>query len=288
MSLTTRLLETGPQKFHALQILFVRQVITAAGCFLWMWYHRVPHAPLGVKEVRWLLVARGLGGFFGVFGLYYSLMYLDLSDATVITFLAPIVATWACSVVPVLKEPFTRHEFGAAVVSFTGVVLIARPGSLFASPTGDMVGEERQVDGEEATPHQRLVAILVALVGVLGAVRILLPHAPKIIPLTTTMQATAFTTIRWIGKRAHPLIAVNYFASWCVIVALVSLLTVPQIGGIIWPVSWYQWLLLGGIGVTGFITQFCLTSGLQLEKAGRGTNMVSLLVIGGEERADEE
>lgn len=179
MALTARLLEIGPQKFHALQILFVRQTITAAGCFLWMWYRSVPHAPLGAKEVRWLLVARGLGGFWGVFGLYYSLTYLDLSDATVITFLAPIVATWACSVVPALKEPFTKHEFGAAMVSFVGVVLIARPGSLFASSAGEVVAEEKkknQGGGEDVTPHQRLVAILVALVGVLGAVSILLPQ----------------------------------------------------------------------------------------------------------------
>lgn len=258
MSVTVRLLETGPQKLQALQILFVRQTITMAGCLLWMWYNSIPHAPLGVKEVRWLLVARGLGGFWGVFGLYYSLTYLDLSDAKVITFLAPIVATLACSIVPALKEPFTRHEFGAAIVSLTGVVLISRPGSLFASPVGDAAVEEEGKEkqgGEEVTPHQRMVAILVALVGVLGA-------------------ATAFTTIRWIGKRAHPLIAVNYFASWCAVVSLVSLLAVPQIGGIIWPVSWYQWLLLSGIGISGFIMQFCLTAGLQIEKAGRGTNMI--------------
>jgi len=155
-----------------------------AGCLLWMWYNSIPHAPLGVKEVRWLLVARGLGGFWGVFGLYYSLAYLDLSDAKVITFLAPIVATLACSIVPALKEPFTRHEFGAAIVSLTGVVLISRPGSLFASPVGDAAVEEEGKEkqgGEEVTPHQRGVAILVALVGVLGAVGILLPG---LVPLT--------------------------------------------------------------------------------------------------------
>ena len=259
MSLTARLLETGPQKFHALQILFVRQTITAAGCFLWMYVNSVPDAPLGAKSVRWLLVARGLGGFWGVFGLYYSLTYLDLSDATVITFLAPVVATWACSVVPALREPFTRHEFFAGLVSFLGVVLIARPGSLFSHGGSVELDEEakegQQGGGVVVTPRQRLVAVLVALVGVFGA-------------------ATAFTTIRWIGKRVHPLIAVNYFASWCAIVSLACLLFLPSIGGIIWPVTLRAWALLIGIGVSGFVMQFCLTSGLQLEKAGRGTNMV--------------
>ncbi len=30
-----------------------------------MWWVQVPHAPIGSKEVRLLLVARALGGFFG-------------------------------------------------------------------------------------------------------------------------------------------------------------------------------------------------------------------------------
>ena len=39
--------------------------ITAAMCYLYMWWTNVKHAPLGKREVRWLLVARGLTGFFG-------------------------------------------------------------------------------------------------------------------------------------------------------------------------------------------------------------------------------
>ena len=34
-------------------------------CLVYMWWAQVPHAPLGVKEVRYLLLARGFGGFFG-------------------------------------------------------------------------------------------------------------------------------------------------------------------------------------------------------------------------------
>ena len=37
---------------------------------LYMWRTKVAEFPLGKPEVRVLLVARGLGGFFGVFGLY--------------------------------------------------------------------------------------------------------------------------------------------------------------------------------------------------------------------------
>lgn len=87
----------------------------------------VPDPFLGPKEVRLLLVCRGFVGkvlisdrsiatnspgstfrFFGLFGVYYSLQYLSLSDATVLTFLAPICTAVAGSLL--LGENFTRRE----------------------------------------------------------------------------------------------------------------------------------------------------------------------------------
>jgi len=44
--------------------------ITVLLAMLYMWYTRTPHFPFGPREVRLLLIARGMGGFFGVFGLY--------------------------------------------------------------------------------------------------------------------------------------------------------------------------------------------------------------------------
>jgi hypothetical protein len=35
-----------------------------------MYFTSVPDFPLGKKEVRWLLVLRGLGGFVGIYGFY--------------------------------------------------------------------------------------------------------------------------------------------------------------------------------------------------------------------------
>ncbi|KAK6510071.1 hypothetical protein TWF481_004784 [Arthrobotrys musiformis] len=275
MSVITRLLETGfDTEFHALQILFTRQVISVVLCSAYMHYTQVPHFPLGPKGVRWLLVARGVGGFFGVFGLYYSLTYLDVSDATVITFLAPSVAGFACYLI--LKEPFTKTEMLGGLVSLLGVILIARPTVLFsggASPENPQdqgstgsggtepspTQEGIRLDVGEATPAQRFTAIMVALLGVLGA-------------------ASAYTTIRWIGKRAHPLISVNYFSAWCVIVSFFGLLVLPGIGFKA-PQTFLQWLLLLGIGVCGFCMQFLLTAAIQRERAGLVTHMVYAQMI---------
>jgi drug/metabolite transporter (DMT)-like permease len=243
--------------------------ITVVLASLYMYYKKIPDFPFGVREVRPLLVARGLGGFFGVFGMYYSLLYLPLADATVITFLAPSIACWACSFI--LKEPFTRMEQIAAYVSLFGVVLIARPASLFtghnastppASGDADVApltnGTSQAVhsayDYSSVTPSQRAKGVAVAMLGVLGA-------------------ASAYTTLRWIGKRAHALISVNYFATWCTIVSITMMLTLPGVGFLL-PANLKEWSYLFFLGTCGFIMQFLLAAGLQYEKSSRATNMV--------------
>ncbi|KAI6823608.1 hypothetical protein KC340_g5021 [Hortaea werneckii] len=275
MNVTTRLLEVegnNGKGLHPFQILFARMSITVVLASGYMYYRKTPYFPLGMPEVRWLLVARGFGGFFGVFGMYYSLLYLPLADATVITFLAPSLACWACSIL--INEPFGRLEQIAGLVSLVGVALIARPTSLFAafaskdSPpatgnsdvmpggnsTGAASGEDADASSyEDVTPEQRLAAVGIALVGVLGA-------------------ATAYTTIRWIGKRAHPLISVNYFAVWSTIVSTFMMLVLPDVGFLL-PADAKEWAYLIFLGTCGFIMQFLLAAGLAYEKSSRATNM---------------
>jgi drug/metabolite transporter (DMT)-like permease len=270
MNLAARFLELEGQGMHPFQILFARMGLTTILSCIYMYKTKVPHFPLGPREVRWLLVARGLSGFFGIYGIWYSIMYLPLAEATVITFLAPSVSGYICHVL--LHDPFTRKEQMASFVALAGVIFIARPTALFASSQPSAVDvavaaanattPETHLDlGQEATPSQRLIAIGVALMGVLGA-------------------SGAFTTIRWIGKRAHPLISVNYFSTWCTIVSLTVLLVAPALDigqpeiRFALPSSIRQWLLLIFLGVCGFIMQFMLTSGIGGEKSNRATAMV--------------
>ncbi|KAF2431928.1 hypothetical protein EJ08DRAFT_586544 [Tothia fuscella] len=274
MNVTTRILElegNNGKGMHPFQILFARMTITVFLASAYMYWKKTPHFPFGAREVRPLLVARGIGGFFGVFGMYYSLMYLPLADATVITFLAPSIACWACSYL--IKEPFTRMEQIAALVSLFGVVLIARPTSLFQSASKDAPPPASGTDGvvarsmnatnapvsdrfnyDHVTPQQRAMAVGFAMLGVLGA-------------------ACAFTTIRWIGKRAHPLLSVNYFATWCTIVSTVMMFALPGVGFLL-PANFKEWCYLFFLGICGFIMQYLLAAGLQYEKSSRATNMV--------------
>ena len=111
----------------------------------------------------------------------------------------------------------------------------------------------------ETTANQRLTAVGVGLLGVMGA-------------------ASAFTTIRWIGKRAHPMLSVNYFATWTTLVSAVVLLLYPGIDFQL-PANLREWGLLFFLGVSGFIMQILFTTGLQQEKNSRATSMVYTQMI---------
>ena len=221
--------------------------ITVVIASTYMWTKKIEHFPFGAKGVRWLLMARGFGGFFGVFGMYYSLLYLPLADATVVTFLSPVIACAACAYL--IKEPFTRMEQVAALLSLMGVVLIARPTAIFsyfqstatpmASGTPEFIPTlNATIEASDAgsyanvTPAQQAMAVGVAMVGVLGG-------------------ATVITTLRWIGQRAHPLITVNYFATWVVVVSGISSALIPSIGFAM-PSSLSDWGYLFFLGTCGF------------------------------------
>ncbi|KAK9419697.1 hypothetical protein SUNI508_07183 [Seiridium unicorne] len=264
MTMTTRLLETGFEtKFHALQIIFVRMLATAILGSLYMWINKVPDFPFGDRKVRGLLVLRGFAGFLGLFCSYYSLTYLNISDSTVISFIVPTLTAFICFVA--LKEPFTPQEALAGVVAFVGVLFIARPTFLFPAPDGQEDANRLQaaaaadspaglVPAVPVTPAERSLAVFLGVVGTFGA-------------------ATAYSTIRVIGKRAHSLVSVNYFAVVATVGSCIVILVHPDLE-FKKPQSVAQWVLLSAIGVAGFLLQFLLTEGLKREKGGRATNLI--------------
>ncbi|TGJ80252.1 hypothetical protein E0Z10_g8524 [Xylaria hypoxylon] len=283
----------SPNQFHALHIIFVRMLATAILGTLYMWYSRVPDFPFGPRNMFGLLVMRGAAGFFGLFGLYCqarlflteymdepgadwssfpidSLSYLEISDATAISFLVP---TWTAILCYVwLKEPYRIQEAFSGIISLAGVLLIARPAFLFGGssvivPDGNATMTVFVVDGsQEGSPvvgspssPQRTLAIIFSIIGTLAA-------------------ATAYSTIRVIGKRVHSLISVNYFAGWSTLVSGLIILAHPDLHFIL-PQGALQWILLLIIGVAGFLLQFLLTEGLQREKGGRATNMTYFQMV---------
>src|SRR5450432_3315507 len=89
--------------------------------------------------------------------------------------------------------------------------MIARPTSFFsalshAEPTTPSNSTTPESSFPTPTSTQRLSAVGVAMLGVLGS-------------------AGAFTSIRWIGSRAHPLLSVNYFSVFCTLISILALST---------------------------------------------------------------
>lgn len=201
-----------------------------------------------------------------------SLSWLNISDATVITFLVPTLTALVCFVW--LREPFTVREALAALIAFSGVLLVARPTWLFPTPPVDPITGEPEpsvlslffgptsapaTTPAPVTPQQRTLAVLAGILGAFGA-------------------STAYATIRVIGTRAHSLISVNYFAAIATIGSALVLLIHPDLQFVM-PESAAQWGLIAVIGLTGFLLQFLLTEGLQREKAGRATNLMYLQLV---------
>lgn len=242
------------------QLIFARMSLTYICAIFYMWYNNVPDFLLGPKEVRGLLLVRSSVGFMGLFSIYYSLQYLPLSDATVLTFLTPcftLVLGWLF-----LGESFTRREALAGLVALLGVVFIARPLSLFGTsdPTTIIQPPSNSTMtpiSDEPTQAQRLSAVLISLLGVVGA-------------------GGAYVTIRYIGKRAHALISVSMFSLVACLFSLGGLIITRE--KVVVPRGRpLAYLLI--LGVSGFVAQFLLTMGLQREKAGRGSTAMYLQLL---------
>ncbi|KAI4623070.1 hypothetical protein J4E83_004460 [Alternaria metachromatica] len=260
MNTAAKLLANDPSiEFHALQIIFIRMLCTTIICSIYSWYHAVPDFPFGQKGIKGLLILRGTAGFVGLFGLYYSLSWLEFSDATVITFLIPTMTAIVCFLW--LREPFTWKEALCSFVAFCGVLFVARPPWLFPASHSRPIADDS--DGHAPLPstttEQRALAILIAILGTLGA-------------------STAYATIRVIGKRAHSLISVNYFSLIATIASFVLILVHPSLHFVM-PKTLGQWGLIAIIGLFGFLLQFLLTEGLQREKGGRATNLTYLQLV---------
>ncbi|KAF8881634.1 hypothetical protein BD779DRAFT_1675384 [Infundibulicybe gibba] len=214
----------------------------------------VPDPFLGPKGVRILLACRGSSAFLGLFGVYYSLQYLSLSDATVLMFLAPLCTAIAGSLL--LNEKFSAREALAGMFSLFGVILIARPAFIFGVSLSQ--GRALMSVVEKSTSSQRLGAVGVALVGVLGA-------------------AGAHISVRAIGKRAHPLHSLTSFSMHSTIVSAAYMIATKS--PFVTPTH-LDWLgLLTLIGIFGLIAQVLLIMGLQRETASRGTLAIYTQVI---------
>ncbi|KAE8223126.1 hypothetical protein CF319_g3790 [Tilletia indica] len=110
-------------------------------------------------------------------------------------------------------------------------------------------------DTSKVTEPERVLAVAIALLGVLGS-------------------AGAYTSLRCIGHRASPTHSVAYFSSWSLLVASLGMVITGQPFIIPRDVRWGLLMIL--IGLCGLVAQILAAMGLAREKAGRATVAVYL------------
>ncbi|KAI0274071.1 hypothetical protein BGY98DRAFT_1099247 [Russula aff. rugulosa BPL654] len=212
------------ERVPVLELIWVRMAVTYVCCVAYMYWRKIPDPFLGPKGVRPLLLFRGYTGFTSLSGMYFSLQYLSLSDAVVLKFLAPILTGF--SGVIFLRESLSLKEVVAGICSFGGVILIARPQVLFGAPLEN--------PSEVVTSGQRMFSVTAALIGVLGG-------------------TGSYTLLRAIGKRAHALHVLCFFASQCVLISTICMI-VFKVHPVI-PTRGLWVLLMFFIGIFGLIAQ---------------------------------
>lgn len=84
--------------------------------------------------------------------------------------------------------------------------------------------------------------------------------------------------IRVIGNRAHALISINYFAFISTVGSAGILLITPGVGFKA-PQGVREWTLLIILGILGFVLQFLLTAGLQLDRSSKATSMLYTQIV---------
>ncbi|KAL1636394.1 hypothetical protein SLS58_009813 [Diplodia intermedia] len=191
-----------------------------------------------------------------------ALQYLPLAETTVISFLTPMMIPWAGALL--FHERLSKKVVLAGLVSFVGVIIIARPPWLFPSTTTTSHDDNDGVDDDDdsnpaAGAAMRTLAVSLLLMGAVTA-------------------TVSYTIIRGIGHRAHALISVNYYSLVSTGGSAAFLLFAPGVDFRL-PADARQWALLAVIGASGFFLQFLLTAGLQHDRSALATTMMYSQVL---------
>lgn len=218
------------------QLICMRMAITGATALIYMWYKSIPHYFWGPPGTRLLLLCRAVMGFLNIALVYYQIQYLSLPNSAIIQFLSPLVTCVAARIF--LKEPYYWQQALASVVSFIGVIVIARPHWLF----GGYANEDQMASDS----IHRMWAVIAGLGNV-------------------ACSAAIMIVLRIIGDRIHPLASVSSYAVAATSLSFIYLIS--RLGDVALPRSPRTWALILVSGFSGFFLQFMSSRAVQLEKA---------------------
>ncbi|KAG6867921.1 hypothetical protein C0993_009515 [Termitomyces sp. T159_Od127] len=206
-----------------------------------------------------LLLIIGSQAFFSMMNVAVKILNsIDPPVPTLELITVRMLITYVFSLIYMLVTKVPDPWLGPKGIRF---LLVFRGFSGEISPSNFVINEYDLFFAQDlgkVTPEQRLVAVGVAMLGVLGA-------------------TGAYISITAMGKRAHPLHAMMSFSSQSVIAAVIGMLVQKTPIVIPTKIEWVAMLIM--IGVFGFIAQTLLTMGLQRETAGRGSIAIYTQIV---------
>jgi len=223
------------QRLPSQQIVLIRALVTLIYSYILIRWSGVATLWGTNKPLLWL---RGLFGFAALSSFYLAVTKLPLADATVLHYTNPVFT--ALLAVPLLGESLSQNEVAGALLSLTGVALIAQPTFLF---------------GGAGTA----LNLLYVGVGLFGAVS----------------AATAYVIVRKLRATEHPLVIVFYFP----FVSTLGGAPTAAITNLQWPTLWEWVFLIAGVAGCAQIAQVLLTNGLHRIRAGRAMSVSYLQIV---------
>ncbi|KAK6918814.1 EamA domain [Dillenia turbinata] len=230
------------QSIPLFETAFTRCTIVLILSYLWL---RRSEQSMWPTQARNLLVARAFMGSTSLLGFVYCLQSLPLSQAIVLSFTTPIMASIFARFI--LHEKLKIAEIGGLASSFFGVLFIFR--QTLTTQGGLATAGERT--GLYVTGSHHIYAVLISL-------------------FSSITGGISYCLIRAAARASdQPLITVFSFGILASPAAAICTSTFQEF---VLP-SFYSFMFMVVLGVLAFLAEVLLARGLQLEKTSRVVNV---------------
>lgn len=231
------------QSIPLFETAFTRCTVTLILSYLWL--RRSGQPIFGPMHARNLMILRALLGFLSLFSFVYSIQRLPLSQATVLSFTAPIMASIAARII--LHEKLKIADIGGLALSFFGVLFIFRR---ILTTQGGLV-KPGEANSLKVRGSDHMLAVLVGL-------------------FSSITGGISYCLIKAGAKASdQPLVTLFSFGILASPAAGICLFFFEEF---VLP-SFYSFLLMLVLSVLAFFAEVLLARGLQLEKTSKVANV---------------
>ncbi|KAL4620043.1 hypothetical protein ACB092_06G125500 [Castanea dentata] len=215
----------------------------------YFWLRKSGHSIFGQTHVRKFLVSRALMGYLSLMSYVYCIQRLPLSQAIVLSFTTPIMASIAARII--LNEKLKIADIGGLACSFFGVLFIFRQ---ILTTQGSLVKAGEANNTYLSGSHH----IYVVLVGLFSSIT----------------GGISYCLIR-AGAKASDQPVVTVF-SFGILASLAAGICTFSFEDFVLP-GLHSFILVFVLGVLAFFAELFLARGLQLEKTTKAANVQYIL-----------